>query len=187
MSLKNKNRAKLALAELEKEMEILTKEEMNACKGGGREDVIILFDTNAVSGCGHTAVLIGDDNSGWTYYSSNGAIGGGYSGIEKFEIRDNFKTLQQFYSANNNGELEGGYIYNRSVRIETTPGEDANAREVAYHKVTDGYNLLYNSCLDVSREVVNAILRSRGQEVDKKGDGYDIPNRYLYFLEKKGY
>ena len=34
MSTKNKQRAKLALAELEKEMEILTKEEMNAYKGG---------------------------------------------------------------------------------------------------------------------------------------------------------
>jgi hypothetical protein len=34
MSTKNKQRAKLALAELQKEMEILTKEQMNACKGG---------------------------------------------------------------------------------------------------------------------------------------------------------
>ncbi|GET47134.1 hypothetical protein [Capnocytophaga felis] len=35
MNTKNKQRAKLALAELEKEMEILTKEEAEACKGGG--------------------------------------------------------------------------------------------------------------------------------------------------------
>lgn len=35
MKSKNKERARLALAELEKEMEILTKEEMNTCKGGG--------------------------------------------------------------------------------------------------------------------------------------------------------
>lgn len=35
MNTKNKQRARLALAELEKEMEILTKEQMNACKGGG--------------------------------------------------------------------------------------------------------------------------------------------------------
>lgn len=35
MNTKNKQRAKLALAELEKELEILSKEEMNACKGGG--------------------------------------------------------------------------------------------------------------------------------------------------------
>lgn len=35
MNIKNKERARLALAELEKEMEILTKEQMNACKGGG--------------------------------------------------------------------------------------------------------------------------------------------------------
>lgn len=34
MNTKNKQRARLALAELEKEMEILTKEQMNACKGG---------------------------------------------------------------------------------------------------------------------------------------------------------
>lgn len=35
MKTKDKERARLALAELEKEMEILTKEQMNACKGGG--------------------------------------------------------------------------------------------------------------------------------------------------------
>ncbi len=34
MKLNNRQRAKLTLDELEKEMEILTKEEMNACKGG---------------------------------------------------------------------------------------------------------------------------------------------------------
>jgi heterogeneous nuclear ribonucleoprotein A1 len=35
MKTKNKERACLALTELEKEMEILTKKQMNACKGGG--------------------------------------------------------------------------------------------------------------------------------------------------------
>lgn len=39
MNTKNKQRAKLALAELEKELEILSKEEMNTCKGGA-----IFFD-----------------------------------------------------------------------------------------------------------------------------------------------
>ena len=34
MNTKNKQRARLALAELEKEMEVLSKEEMKACKGG---------------------------------------------------------------------------------------------------------------------------------------------------------
>ena len=34
MNTKNKQRARLALAELEKELEILTREEMNTCKGG---------------------------------------------------------------------------------------------------------------------------------------------------------
>lgn len=37
MKTKNKERARLALAELEKEMEVLTKEQMNACKGGKPE------------------------------------------------------------------------------------------------------------------------------------------------------
>lgn len=35
MNTKNKQRAKLALAELEKELEVLSKEEMNILKGGG--------------------------------------------------------------------------------------------------------------------------------------------------------
>ena len=178
MSIKNKQRAKLALAELEKEMEILSKEEMNACKGGGPQDVIVLFDTKAVSGFGHTAVLIGDDISGWRYYSSNGTDGFfGIHGAEKNpDIGLFFKDLSHF----NNSNL--GYNYNKRVRIATTAEEDEMARNIARERVMDGYTAIGNSCLDVSRDVVNGIYISRGSTGG--GNGYVSPNGYLGYLRR---
>lgn len=122
-------------------------------------------------------------NSGWTYYSSNGTDEGktGFSGKEEADIRS-YKSLEDFKNANKNGKLR--FDYNESIYIKTTVDEDCAARIAAYESVTDGYHLFKSSCLDVSRNVVNAVLEKRGKQ-DNGGDYMNMPNNYLSFLKEK--
>lgn len=182
MKTKNRERARLALAELEKEMEILTKEEMSACKGGGSEDIIILFDPNGANRYGHAGLLIGSERDGWRYFSVNGTesekgslYGNNYQPDKGEKVYANWKDVNQ----------DGKFKYSKYIRIKTTPEEDTIAIEEAKKQTSvEKYNIFGSSCIDVPQEVLKAVFEKREKEIE--GDNMLIPNEYYKKIKKYG-
>lgn len=64
-------------------------------------DIIVLNDREGARGTGHAAVLIGSDETGWTYISKDGASNGSGYGRSKFVIAT-FKTVAEFAMSQHN-------------------------------------------------------------------------------------
>lgn len=131
------------------------------------EDIIVLNNPKGAKGHGHTAVLIGNDKTGWTFVSKEGrdekpwysnVVTGGPS-IKKeitFNKLDDFKKLQQ-----TDGDIKG---YTESVRFATTESQD-KAALIATEKSADSwYNVIGNNCADA----VSDGLKAAGLDPGKK-------------------
>lgn len=105
MKLNNRQRAKLTLDELEKEMEILTKEEMSACKGGE----MLSGYTGGIVQIG-SGIIIGDVIIPYDYGGSN-STGNGWLGGSGTE-NDPYLLSEVVVTANRGGgggdSREGG-------------------------------------------------------------------------------
>lgn len=78
-------------------------------------DVILLNRSWGAYLQGHNAVLIGNDKTGWTYYSKDDTH-------ENNKIQ--FSSLDDFYKWNNSDKLKASLSYDKAYRVETTPEED---------------------------------------------------------------
>ena len=145
---------------------------LHALKGGaltpGRgADLVVLFDREAVLGLGHTAVMIGNDYSGWRLYSKDGARGPNpAAGPAEWTNSDgpnqttgerfaSFKTLDAFFR-----ETVISDKYEAAVRIEFEGGPDrgADARAAAEAVLDEDYDVIQSSCA----HVVEAALEAAG-------------------------
>ena len=123
-------------------------------------DVILLNNEDGAYGFGHNAVVVGNDDDGWIYYSYNGD--GKYS-------KDPYETYSDFSKS---GNAKG---YNRSVRFKTSKEQDASAKKQGDKEVKvkrDGSvkQILTNNCGDLVEKVA------------KKAD-IDIPNKIIPNLQ----
>lgn len=156
---------------------------------GGVDDIIVLFDTDAVSGFGHAAVLIGDDVNGWRYYSKNGielgeAWGSNYEPDLGTNVYSSLGSFLDGYKLNENKI----YDYSYFVHIDTSLLEDILANQVAYeHANSSGYSVFGSSCIDVPQEVIKAIYSNRygtlGSFIAFMSGNILIPRGYLYELK----
>lgn len=192
-TIRNK-KLKLALSELEKEMEILSKEEMFLLKGGATEDIVVLLDSAAANGFGHIAVLIGNEERGWYYYSVNG------TGDDKGRLwgdnvnpnigtpfRGSVEEAKRHFGAGEyiNGTLTNKHNYDQHLRIFTTPSEDELAMEAAAGQAgTPSYNVWNSSCLSVVEEAINAVRRARGAS---EIENFYRPDHYFDYLSENGF
>ncbi|NJL77543.1 MAG: RHS repeat-associated core domain-containing protein [Saprospiraceae bacterium] len=96
----------------------------------------------------HSAILIGDDENGWTFYSKSG--GNDENGDAIFETKT-FDTLEDFYV--NFGQYSG---YDAGLLVETSPEQDAQMKEMAESDLTTTYEGFTNNCADFCRNVVEA-------------------------------
>ena len=180
-----KKRTKLTLSEVETQMEVLTREEMNQLKGG-LDDIIVLFDTNAAFGFGHAAVLIGDEISGWRYLSVNGT-GEGKPRLWGENVNPDLGSTLHFGSWQSvvniyNNDMHH-HKYDKYVRIRTTCDENNRAFLAAFSQAFgSGYSATAGaSCVDVAQKAINAVF---GSFVG--GDSILAPNNYYkYLLESK--
>ncbi|MCC5945519.1 MAG: hypothetical protein JJT94_11340 [Bernardetiaceae bacterium] len=95
-------------------------------------DIVVLLDPNGAGGAGHMAVLIGNDDKGWTYISKDaflkgGVTGGGTylegSGIPVFSVVK-FSSLEDFFDSPHNYVLkEGNYHAQDNRNTEALPAE----------------------------------------------------------------
>ena len=69
------------------------------------KDIVVLLDKQAANSAGHQAILIGDDETGWTYISKDGAEkSGGALGKSRFTIA-NFATIEEFKNSVHNFDI----------------------------------------------------------------------------------
>jgi RHS repeat-associated protein len=116
-------------------------------------DAIVLLDQKAVARQGHIATLIGDNNTGWTYYSRNGYGRGPLNDGNGDTIIRAFRTYNDFATS------EFANRYDFLYHIKTSKDEDlamttygdANARE-KYHSILPPSN----NCADLTEETLEA-------------------------------
>jgi uncharacterized protein RhaS with RHS repeats len=131
------------------------------------KDVVVLNDSDGAYGFGHNAVVVGNDDDGWTYYSYDG---------------DGAYTTQSFDSYSDFGKSDVAKRYNRSVRFTTTKKQDNNAKKqgtAETKKKRDGSvdQILNDNCAHVVKNVAekaNIILPDR-----------TIPNKQLDDAKKE--
>jgi RHS repeat-associated protein len=116
-------------------------------------DVVTLFASKAVAGEGHIATLIGNNKTGWHYYSRNG-----YDRYPWLFGRGDFttgyfETFEDFKDSGNAAQ------YNQAYHIRT----DATADQAMIDYAEEHYNERYhsiippsNNCADLTEEVLNA-------------------------------
>jgi hypothetical protein len=96
----------------------------------------------------HSAILIGDDENGWNFYSKSG---GNYeNGEAKVETRS-FDNLDDFYKYF--GQYSG---YDIGLLIETTKEQDILMKQMAESDKTTTYEGFSNNCADFCRNVIKA-------------------------------
>lgn len=186
MSIKNKQRARLALAELEKEMEILTKEEMNACKGGtdGSTGYSGYFSYNGSSGMYDFSNQY-PQSMGYPEGSSGGS---GYYGPHKKEDNWRYNYSDSLWGTGFPAPYlppEGVTVYGNPlarIRFSNSANQDAvssyslqilnsvlgNENIVITSTARDPYNqarVMYDNIVRTGDEVQMGIYRDPGQSV----------------------
>jgi RHS repeat-associated protein len=153
--------------------------------GMGVDDVIVLLQKAATGHIsGHQAVLIGNEKSGWTFYSKDGAAsinGGGSSGrgnsstvffysINQF-ANSEYNTFKNDYTdakGKANSEIDVlGKIKQRfteGYRIATDAVTDIKMKEAAAIETTQvGYFLGFHDCTHVVKKVLDAAGLNNGE------------------------
>lgn len=155
-------------------------------------DIIVLNDREGARGTGHAAVLIGSDETGWTYISKDGDSNGSGYGRSKFVIAT-FKTVAEFAMSQHNFVLAEGYNsdengianpdpvfaldedgnkiqrFDRATRLFTTQANgfstDAASIEAASESARSFYCLMQSDCSDVVTAALNAGQDSDGNQL----------------------
>ena len=157
---------------------------------------IIVLRNSAGAGPGnlveHAAVLIGNNDKGWTYISKDGYAGISLGSQSKYVVQS-FKTLDDFSNSPHNFELNSGthsttsgdsakdfdfkldadgnkiQRYDKALLIETTQKDgsstDARAIDAATVSGRKDYALTINDCSDVVTSALDVSKNSQGNQV----------------------
>jgi len=129
-------------------------------------DVVILNDPQGAYGFGHNAILIGNDNKGWIYYSRDGRADDGSS---KY-TRQEFKTFDGFTDSKLSRR------YDEAVRFQTTDEQDKAGQEYAEKAVKKEFDRTDCNCADLAKEsAAKADVKVKGD----KSFGVTVPNKQI--------
>lgn len=118
-------------------------------------DAIVLVVHNVIMHQGHIAILVGDNVTGWTYYSRNGY------GTDAFghNTGDSVLRVYQTYEEFKNDTRESGR-YQEAYHIKTTLDEDLAMTTHGDAHYRDPYNTIpythSNNCADLTDEILTA-------------------------------
>lgn len=108
----------------------------------------------------HAAVLIGNAKEGWRLYSNNGTNSIGRAFGPSDDHPENgvyFKSVSAFANSQSNFNPETGEVeYTSAFQIGADGKTDALLRTAASEVVTEDYNVLTNSCIDVVSNALEA-------------------------------
>lgn len=143
-------------------------------------DFIFLNNSGAAYSQGHAAALVGNNVTGWTYYSKDGMVNG-----VQVDILRVFPTLQAFL----NDPISVGY--DRGVYFHTTEDQDLDMTTFGDGHLRDPYEFKGNNCGDFVDDLATAggidipsntgfgtgITRPNTQYNDLKNGGIGTPFR----------
>ena len=128
-----------------------------------------IFNSKGAGNLGHAAILVGDDENGWIYYSKGGLF--------KSTIRAFFPTLDDFYASDISSQ------YDKGVFLKTTREQDLAMIKYGDANYKRIYFPGYNDCGDL----VNGILGAAGF-ADSEFLNITIPNyQYKDFVKRPGW
>ncbi len=155
---------------------------MNAVDPDGY-DFILLNDSNAVRVLGipqgHSGCLVGNDVTGWEYYSKEGSQkelseDGSRTTTENGNFTQHYATLNDFY---NDSEISGRY--DRSVRIPTSENQDRAMITTANVLYDAAYSFLGNNCADLVNQIAklgDIGITGISRDYNNSKTGIDTPN-----------
>ena len=135
-------------------------------------DVIILGASDGAEGLGHGAVLIGNDDDGWVYYSKDGTMSSsGSSGDpdKNVDTPDPFSSLEDFLASDYN-TVDGKPYYDKAFKIKSTSSPlhkkkggkltsdqiDKKMVKAALAQKESKYIVSSASCIDVCSDALDA-------------------------------
>ena len=134
---------------------------------GRGDDLVVLLDEDAVAGLGHTAILVGNDHTGWQLYSKDGTPdNAGFTGRPTWTNDEGtgqtqapysatFRTLDDFFENRSYSDR-----YEAAVRIEFEPGDRADrgaaAGQAAEGILRENYHLTRSSCATTVEAALSA-------------------------------
>jgi len=137
-------------------------------------DAIVLIDHSAVLGFGHVAVLVGDNSTGWSYYSRNGYGTGPYGDPNGNSVLRTYRTVADFIN-----DRAESTRYDEAYHIRTTPDEDLAMTTYGDQHYRDPYHTKWppsDNCADLTAE----ILEIGGHPIPGDNSilaGIEIPNK----------
>jgi RHS repeat-associated protein len=125
-------------------------------------DFVILNDSQVVHGNGHNASIVGNDKSGWTYYSKDGP-----ASTTDGNQRKTFSTFSDFQKSDTSGR------YDRGARVETSGKQDEKMKAAGDKNFNKDYSLAATHNKDGSTKAENCadltatIGQAGGVKIDK--------------------
>ena len=120
-------------------------------------DVYLITNENAVVGNGHSAIIVGNPETGYSIYSygSGNSSGSGSSSSPSSSAgtTSEFKTYPDAESALTEAGSQG---YTSYLQFKTTPEQDQKAVNKAEEWNDTTYNLFWNNCGDMAVGAANA-------------------------------
>lgn len=114
-------------------------------------DVVYLDDSDAVRGAGHAASAVGNDRSGWTYYSFG--MGDDRGGPQHLGTRDNM-TVRHYRTY---AELrKDNPRHDKEICYKTSRKADMAAHREAISHLGDRYWFIGRNCDDIASSILRA-------------------------------
>nr|WP_255494190.1 RHS repeat-associated core domain-containing protein [Hufsiella ginkgonis] len=129
---------------------------LNSIDPDGR-DLIVLSAPSHVYRLGHAAVLIGNTNTGYDFYSKNGTNeNAGMVGPSNKNpvVARHYDTLHDFLNSKDNKDENGATVYKKGYEIKTDEKKDEEMRKAAAEQVKGDYNVFCASCIDVASDAL---------------------------------
>ena len=151
--------------------------------GNRPEDIIVLNNPKGASGYGHTAILIGNDKTGWTFISKEGRdktpwYSNEFTGGPSLKKVQTFTTLGDFKKSQiEDKDLKG---YTQSVRFQTAEQQDKEAIKATDESADSWYSVIANNCADAVSAGLKAIKLDPGyKDVIGAGDKTGVQTKDL--------
>ncbi|WP_158797336.1 RHS repeat-associated core domain-containing protein [Pedobacter sp. L105] len=140
-------------------------------------DLIVLSAPDHVGGLGHAAVLIGNEQTGYRYYSKNGTTDHyrayGRSNDNPQAGTKIYASLNEFMASKEN-KKEGSYA--KAYDIKTDEATDKKMEAAAKESVLSDYNVLEKSCIDVASDAARAGGLNPGTSIFYRSPNQDSRN-----------
>jgi hypothetical protein len=148
------------------------------------EDIIVLNAPTAVYGLGHSAVLIGNDKTGWTYISKDGSKLFPNNGPSRYTNSKDKDEKIDSEDKFNKSKYASKYGYTQRIRFNTTEDQDKKAVSAADASAKSWYSVLFNNCADAVSEALKAAGLNPGYTwygtdnpyADPTDDNSPVPN-----------